>query len=77
MCNNLKPSKCPLIPRKLNCRSIISQVQSAVSKMQQHATELPGLGGHLLGTGVCQRAGREEEWQGKGWVFRGGFNILI
>lgn len=59
MCNNFKPSKCPLIPRKLNCHSIISQVQSALSGMQQHATELQGLGRHLLETGVCQRAGRE------------------
>lgn len=68
MCNNLKPSKYPLIPRKLNCHSIISQVQSALSKMQQHATELKGLGGHLLETGVCQRAGRERSGKVKNGI---------
>lgn len=68
MCNNLKPSKCPLIPRKLNCHYIISQVQSTLSKMQQHATELQGLGGHLLETGVCQRAGRERSGKAKSGI---------
>lgn len=69
--------KCPLLPRKLNCCSIISQVQFAVSKMQQHATELQGLGGHLLGTGVCQRAGRERSGKVKMGRSGGGLNILI
>lgn len=35
---NSKPSKSPLIPGKLNCWPIISQVQSSVSKLQQRAT---------------------------------------
>lgn len=68
MCNNLKASKCPLIPRKLNCHSIISLPQSALSKMQQHASDFQGFGEHLIETGVSQRAGMERSGKVKSGV---------
>lgn len=59
MSANLKPSEPPFIPWKLNCQLAISKGQVAVSKMQEHATELQDLQGHLLKTAVRQRVGKE------------------
>lgn len=76
MCNNFKPSMCPLIPWKLNCHSIISLFQSALSRMQQHASEFQGFREHLLETGVSERAGMERSGKVKSGIWGGGLKMF-